>query len=53
MRETRDLGIQWPQWHTLILEEQRKVDMRYVCPKDVKKVFLEQVRSTHRSEARV
>ena len=34
-RETRDLGIKWPQWHTLIFELQVRVDMRDVCPKDV------------------
>ena len=34
--ETRDLGIKWPQWRTLILEGQVQVDMTYVCPKDVK-----------------
>ena len=30
LRETRDLGIKWPQWHTLIVEGQVQVDMRYV-----------------------
>ena len=41
MRETRHLGIEWPQQHTLIFEGQVSVDMRHVCPKDVKKVALE------------
>ena len=31
MCETRDLGIKWPQWHTLIFEERVAVDMRAVC----------------------
>ena len=31
MRETRVLGIKWPQWHILIFEGQEKVDMRK-CP---------------------
>ena len=31
MRETRDLGIKWPQWHTLMFEGQEVVDMRIVC----------------------
>ena len=39
VRETRDLGVKWPQWHTWILEGQVKVDMRFVCPQDVKKVL--------------
>ena len=37
MCETRDLGKKWPHWHTLICEGEVRVDMRYVCPKDVKK----------------
>ena len=32
MCETRDLGIKWSQWHTLMFEEQVNVDMRVVCP---------------------
>ena len=46
MCETRDLAIKW-QWHTLIFEGQVRVDMRYVCPKDVKKAVLKQARSTY------
>ena len=30
--ETRDLSSKWPLWHTLICEEQVKVDMRVVLP---------------------
>ena len=45
MCETRDLGIKWPQRHTLIFEGQVRVDMRYVCPNDVKKMLLKQARS--------
>ena len=45
MCETRDLGIKWPQWHTLIFEGQVREDMRYVCPKDVKKLLLQQART--------
>ena len=40
MCETRALGIKWPHWHTLIFEGEVRIDMRYVCPKDVKKMFL-------------
>ena len=42
MCETRDPGIKWPHWHTVIFEGDRKMDMRYVCPKDVKKMLLQQ-----------
>ena len=31
MRETRDLGHKWPQWHTSRFEGQEKVDVRK-CP---------------------
>ena len=37
MCETRDLGIRWPQWHTLIFSDEIRIDMRLVCPKEVKK----------------
>ena len=40
MCETSNLGIKWSQWHTLMFEGQVRVDMRYVCPKDVKKMLL-------------
>ena len=39
MCETRDLGIKWPQCV--------RVDMRYVCPKDVKKMLVQQARSVY------
>ena len=45
MCETRDLGIKWPQWHALGFEGQVAVDMRYVCPKDVKKMLMKQAGS--------
>ena len=31
MCETRDLGIKWPQWHTLVFEGQATVDKSVVC----------------------
>ena len=43
--ETCDLGIRWPSWHTLIFEGDGRIDMRYVSPKDVKKILLQQARS--------
>ena len=47
MCETRDLGIKWPFWHTLVFEGDRSIDMRYVCPKDVKKMLLQQARKVY------
>ena len=40
MCETRDLGIKWPQWHTLVFEGHEAVDKRVVCPEDVEKMLL-------------
>ena len=37
MCETRDMGIKWPHWHTLMFSDEVKIDMRFVCPKDVQK----------------
>ena len=37
MCETRDVGIKWPHRHTLMFDGDRSIDMRHVCPKDVKK----------------
>ena len=45
MCETRDLGIKWPHWHALIFEGEARIDMRYVCPKDVKKMLVQQAGS--------
>ena len=28
--ETRDLGIKWPHWHTFILSDETRIDMRFV-----------------------
>ena len=44
MCENRDLGIKWPQWHTLLFEGQVVVDMRMVCSQDVRKMLLKQAR---------
>ena len=43
--ETRDPSIRWPHWHTLIFEGDRTIDVRHVCPKDVKKLILQQART--------
>ena len=45
--ETRDLGVKWPQWHTLLFEDQGRVDMRVVCPRDVRKMLQKHVRTTY------
>ena len=44
---TRDLGIKWPCWHTLVFSDEIKIDMRYVCPKDVKKMLAQRARSVY------
>ena len=43
--ETRDLGIKSPHWHTLVLSDETTIDMRYVCPKDVRKMLVQRARS--------
>ena len=40
MCETRDLGIKWPHWHTL-------VDMMLVFPQDVRTMLKTQARTTN------
>ena len=50
MRETCDLGIKWPRWHTLIFEGQENLDMRLVCPQDVKKMLPNLARTTCRKK---
>ena len=47
MCETRDLGIKWPHWHTIIFSNDTKIDMRFVCPKDVKKMLVQRARSVY------
>ena len=47
MSATRDLCIQWPQWHTLLFEVQVAMDIRVVCPQEVKKMLLEQARAVY------
>ena len=27
----------WPHWHTFIFSDETRIDMRLVCPRDVKK----------------
>ena len=47
MCETRDLGTKWPYWHTLVSSDEKKIDTRYVCPKDVKTMLVQRARSVH------
>ena len=47
MCETRDLGIKWPHWHTLIFSDETRIDMRFVCPKDVKQTLVQTARSVY------
>ena len=47
MCEIKDLGIKWAHRHTLIFEGDGSIDMRYVCPKDVKKMVLQQARRVY------
>ena len=42
--KTCDLGIQCQQWHTLMFEGQVALDMRVVCPQDVKKMLVQRAR---------
>ena len=50
MCETRDLGIKWPYWRTLVFNTEKTIDMRYVCPKDVRKMLVQNIgRSGQRS----
>ena len=44
MCETRDLSIKWPHWHTLIFSDETRIDMRFVCPRDVKKMLVQRAR---------
>ena len=45
MCETRDLGFKWSHGHTLIFSDETRIDMRFVCPEDVKKMLVQRARS--------
>ena len=47
MCETRDPGIKCPFWHTLMFGNDIKIDTRFVCPKDVKKMLVHTARSVY------
>ena len=43
--ETRDLGMKWPYRHTLAFIDETRIDLRFVCPKDVRKMLVQRARS--------
>ena len=45
MCQTRDLGIQWPHWHTLFFSDETRIDVRFFFPRDVKKMLVQRARS--------
>ena len=47
MCETRDLGVKWPRRHTVIFSNETRIDMRFVCPRDVKKMLVQTARSVY------
>ena len=47
MCETLDLGNKWPHCNTLTFQGDRNVDLRDVCPKDVKIMLLQQARTVY------
>ena len=50
MCETRDLGTKWPHWHTLIFSDETRIDTKFVCPRDVKKMLVQTARSVYRKK---
>ena len=44
---TRDLGIKWHCWHTLVFSDEAKNDMRNVCPRDVENMLVQRTRSAY------
>ena len=47
MCENRDLGMKWPYWHTLVFSNEITIEMRHVCPKDVRKMLVQRTRSVN------
>ena len=41
------MGIKWPYWHILMFEGQETVDVRVVCPQDVKKMLRRQTTTVY------
>ena len=49
-RETRYLGVKWPQRHNLMFDEKTIVDMWEVCLQDVTKMFIQRGREVQCKE---
>ena len=47
MCKIRDLGIKWPQWHTLMFSQEINIDMRFACPRDGKQKLVQKARSVY------
>ena len=47
MCETRDWGMKWTYWHTWIISDETRVDMRIVRPRDILKMLVERARSVY------
>ena len=45
MCEICELGAKRPHWRTLMFSDEIKIDMRFVWPKDVKKMLVQRARS--------
>ena len=45
MCETRDFGRKWPFLHTLAFSDEKRIDTRFACPRDVKKMLVQRARS--------
>ena len=41
MCETRDLGMTWPYWQTLVFSNEITIEVRHACPKDVRKMLVQ------------
>ena len=44
---TRNLGIKWKYWHTLVCSSEITIDMRFVCPRDGRKMLVKRARSVY------
>ena len=39
--------VTWVWWHTLVFSDETKIDMKYVCPRDVEKMLVQRARSVN------
>ena len=47
MCETRDLGVKWPHRHAQTFKGDRNINIKHVCPKDVKKMRLQKASTVY------